>query len=154
MGIIKLYLASIFLVICLLLHMSTGTALAQPEYVGEVCIEFYGHMGGRPPMRLHVLSHGTDTFQLVGKMPDGEGHFMPVHGAAVFEGNNFLLMTLKGSAAGVYSATYSLAIDLNSQTYNGSITGLQTIQVEAPAPGEPGFVTSTSSGGFGFCKSP
>jgi hypothetical protein len=154
---IKNNLLRLILVLCLSVLANGGSALAQPEDLGEICIEF---IGGTFPLKLHVLAFSSDTFQLIGKIQTGEKHFMPVHGAAALEGNtglkNVLKMTLSGSDSPAYSITYNFSIDLSKPHLLGGYTHIAIVQsiYENPYPGAPDFYTDIGSGSFRLIQCP
>jgi hypothetical protein len=153
MGIIKLGLTVVFLFSCLFTNVTERPALAHPDDLGEVCIEI---LGGAAPLRLHVISYEAGTFQVIGKMPRGQEHFMPVHGAAVLERNNVLIMTLSGSDGTAYSQTYTFMVGLSDPNKIGVYRSIDNseIIIENPYPGAPEFVTHTDWGQFRFIQCP
>jgi hypothetical protein len=140
----------IFIVSCLFILFPAGPASAQPEYVGEVCIEF---VDGTYPLRLHVVGYGTDTFQLTARMQTTAKHFTPVHGAAVLEEGHMLKMTLSGSESGS-QFTDTFLIDLSDPSNIGTVTSLSTTLSYFFLPGAPDYLTRTSSWSFRFIQCP
>jgi hypothetical protein len=125
MGSSKFSLKVIGLVFCLFIT-AAGTALAQPDDLGEVCMQFLRNTSSPLSVRLHVVRYSADTFQLVGKLPVPGDYYIPVHGAGVVDEDNILMMTLQGSNGSyIMSATYTLMIDLD-EVPNG---GTGTVQI-------------------------
>lgn len=141
------------LVSLLLVYFPAGMALGQPENLGEVCVESIDDIFGI--MRLSVVAHSADTFQLVGKKWTPGDRYMPVHGSAVLNKNNILMMTLHGSAiAYLDSSTFSLEVDLSKVPVLGVYRVVATTLLIPDGLSGPFLDTKTFNGHFQFCQSP
>ena len=125
---------------------SVATAHAAVEYLGEVCLQLTNIVTGGPQtLRLGILSYGTDTFPIHGKIliPISGGFvFEPIHGTAVISGNT-LQISLNASMMdyGPLSATYSISLNLGTLAGNFSLTTVEASGFMLPTP------SLTSSGG-------
>ena len=104
-------------------------AQAEVQYLGEVCI-FLENITFVPEiLRLSILTYGTDTYPLYGKLIPVNGGVVPLHGSAVVDGNTATI-TLNFSDVArspliqILTATYSVSIDL--LTLSGEYTTFKT----------------------------
>src|SRR3990172_760079 len=108
-----------FLVLAGLCLFFVTTAQAEVQYLGEVCLTLTDPTRAPEPLRLGILSYGTDTFPLHGKIRNpisGGFTLTPIHGTAVVDGNT-ITVTLNASMIPVpyiLSATYSISVDLRT----------------------------------------
>jgi hypothetical protein len=138
--------------VCLCLAFAT-TAQAEVQHIGKMCLTLAGPSASEP-MQVDILYYGTDIFPLHGKLSGNS--LVPVHGTAVIDGTK-LNMTLTASnvdaGMALYSATYSITVNLTTLT--GTFFTLRTGAPAAsfPAPNAPSYVTVIYNGtaSFEFC---
>ncbi len=132
------FAATVSLLLC---FFSTAQAEMQMQFAGRVCLHLAGADSLTGPLQLDIMSYGTDTFPVFGKVPNGPSGPIPLHGTAIVDGNTASI-TLNASKDPVVSATYS--IELNLKTLSGTYTLLQSRrQVMTEYPYE--YSTSFSS---------
>ncbi len=126
-----------FLVLLGFCLCSVTNAQAEVQFLEKVCLNLVSASTASETLQLEILSYGTDTFPIYGKISSGGGALVPLHGTAVVNGN-IVTMTLNASSLtwGPLTATYSLSIDL--QLLSGTFRALtQTLPDILPNPSEP-----------------
>lgn len=141
--------------ICLLVSLiclficSVTTAQAEVQYLGELCITLGGAAAdGHRTIQLGILSYGTDTFPVYGKirrLVNEQVISIPFHGTAILDGTT-VTMSLNASNTGVglFAGTYSISFDL--QTLVGTYNSITYDQFQGlPNPSQP-YTISTLYG--------
>ncbi len=101
---------------------SYGAAMAETEYLGEVCFSIDSRVEGTPDKTLYLgmFSFGGRHYSAHGKMTvEGRAGVIPVHGAVVNSGEG-IVITLSGSDHGRGSdeIKFHAIIDQNPGSYS------------------------------------
>ena len=142
------------LFIVLLSFSFTTIALAEVNYLGEICFQMVDNATSQARiLEMGLLSYGADHFPLNGKITEGQS-VIPVYGAAVWDGKS-ITITLNASSGLILSATYTLSVD--PKTLSGeytSITHQQLVFIQPPPPGTETVFTSTGGGPLSIVDCP